>query len=106
PPAREPRPADPHRQRLPRRLGHRAGARRGRGRGRLPAGERRLARPWPPRALAEGADVVVCPRVSDASLAVGPAAWHFGWKSDAWDALAGAVVAGHVIEGGAQIGRA
>src|SRR5262249_2428694 len=54
------------------------------------------------RALAEGADVVVCPRVSDASLVVGPAAWHFGWHTNDWDALAGAVVAGHVIECGAQ----
>ncbi len=54
------------------------------------------------RALAEGADVVVCPRVSDASLVVGPAAWHFAWKRDDWDSLAGAVVAGHVIECGPQ----
>ena len=54
------------------------------------------------RALAEGADVVVCPRVSDASLVAGPAAWHFEWRRDDWDVLAGAVVAGHVIECGAQ----
>ncbi len=54
------------------------------------------------RALAEGADVVVCGRASDASLVVGPAAWHFGWKRNDWDALAGAVVAGHVVECGAQ----
>ena len=54
------------------------------------------------RALSAGADVVVCPRVSDASLVVGPAAWHFEWRRDDWDALAGAVVAGHVIECGAQ----
>jgi Acyclic terpene utilisation family protein AtuA len=54
------------------------------------------------RALAAGADVVVCGRVSDASLVVGPAAWHFAWKRDDWDALAGAVVAGHVVECGAQ----
>jgi Acyclic terpene utilisation family protein AtuA len=54
------------------------------------------------RALSAGADVVVCPRVSDASLVVGPAAWHFEWRKDDWDALAGAVVAGHVIECGAQ----
>jgi hypothetical protein len=53
-------------------------------------------------ALRAGAQVVVCPRVTDASLVVGPAAWHFGWARDAWDALAGAVVAGHVIECGAQ----
>jgi Acyclic terpene utilisation family protein AtuA len=53
-------------------------------------------------ALEAGADVVVCPRVTDASLVVGPAAWWWGWARDDWDALAGAVVAGHVIECGAQ----
>lgn len=53
-------------------------------------------------ALAGGADVVVCPRVTDAALAVGPAAWAFDWRGDDWDRLAGAVVAGHVIECGPQ----
>lgn len=53
-------------------------------------------------ALRTGADVVVCGRVTDASLVVGPAAWHFGWARDDWDRLAGAVVAGHVLECGAQ----
>src|SRR5438132_1846532 len=53
-------------------------------------------------ALNAGADIVVCPRVTDASLVVGPAAWRFGWARDDWDRLAGAVVAGHVIECGAQ----
>jgi hypothetical protein len=53
-------------------------------------------------ALDSGADVVVCPRVTDASLVVGPAAFHFGWARDDWDRLAGAVVAGHVIECGPQ----
>jgi hypothetical protein len=53
-------------------------------------------------ALAAGADVVVCGRVTDASLVVGPAAWHFGWAADDWDRLAGAVVAGHVLECGTQ----
>jgi hypothetical protein len=53
-------------------------------------------------ALHAGADVVVCPRVSDASLVVGPAAWAFGWQPDNWNALAGAVAAGHVIECGPQ----
>jgi Acyclic terpene utilisation family protein AtuA len=53
-------------------------------------------------ALAAGADVVVCPRVTDASLVVGPAAaWH-GWSPSDLDVLAGAVVAGHVIECGPQ----
>ena len=54
------------------------------------------------RALAEGADVVVCPRVTDAALVVGPAAWWWGWAPTDWDRLAGAVAAGHVIECGAQ----
>jgi hypothetical protein len=53
-------------------------------------------------ALAEGADIVVCPRVTDASLAVGPAAWWHGWSRTDYDALAGAVAAGHVIECGPQ----
>jgi len=52
--------------------------------------------------LRAGADVVVAGRVTDASVAVGPAAAHFGWTRDDLDALAGAVVAGHVIECGAQ----
>lgn len=54
------------------------------------------------RALHEGADVVICPRVTDASLVVGAAAWWHDWAVDDWDALAGAVVAGHVIECGTQ----
>jgi Acyclic terpene utilisation family protein AtuA len=53
-------------------------------------------------ALEAGADVVVTGRVADASLVAGPAAWHFGWAADDWDRLAGAVVAGHVLECGTQ----
>lgn len=53
-------------------------------------------------ALKHGADLVVCPRVTDASVVVGPATWKFGWGRDDWDQLAGAVVAGHIIECGAQ----
>lgn len=53
-------------------------------------------------ALSRGADIVVTGRVTDAALVVGPAAWHHKWKKDDWDALAGSVVAGHVIECGAQ----
>ncbi|WP_211190821.1 acyclic terpene utilization AtuA family protein [Actinomycetospora sp. TBRC 11914] len=53
-------------------------------------------------ALAAGADVVVTGRVTDASLVVGPAAWWHGWSRADLDALAGAVVAGHVIECGPQ----
>ncbi|MGN6132318.1 MAG: acyclic terpene utilization AtuA family protein [Nocardioidaceae bacterium] len=51
-------------------------------------------------ALNAGADVVVTGRVTDASLVVGPAIAHFGWGPREYDALAGAVVAGHVIECG------
>src|SRR5215813_6650256 len=53
-------------------------------------------------ALERGADVVLCPRVTDAALTLGPAAWRFGWRHDDWDRLAAGVVAGHVIECGAQ----
>ena len=52
--------------------------------------------------MTAGADVVVTGRVTDASLVVGPAAWWHGWGPTDWDALAGAVVAGHVIECGPQ----
>jgi hypothetical protein len=53
-------------------------------------------------ALAAGADVVVTGRVTDASLVVGPAVAHFGWTPTSYDELAGAVVAGHVLECGTQ----
>jgi hypothetical protein len=52
--------------------------------------------------LEGGADVVVTGRVTDASLVVGPAIAHFGWGRDNHDALAGATVAGHILECGAQ----
>lgn len=52
--------------------------------------------------LKAGADVVVTGRVTDASLVVGPAAAHFEWERTDFDALAGATVAGHVIECGTQ----
>jgi hypothetical protein len=52
--------------------------------------------------LRRGADVVVTGRVTDASLVVGPAAAHFGWDRGDLDALAGATVAGHILECGAQ----
>ncbi len=60
------------------------------------------ARGASPTACASGADVVVTGRVTDASLVVGPAAAHFGWSRTSYDELAGAVVAGHVIECGPQ----
>jgi hypothetical protein len=53
-------------------------------------------------ALERGADIVVSGRVADASLLMGPAAWWFGWKRNDWNQLAGAAVAGHIVECGAQ----
>ena len=53
-------------------------------------------------ALDRGADLVVTGRVTDASVVVGPAIAHFGWTPESYDALAGAVVAGHIIECGTQ----
>ncbi|MEU5195530.1 acyclic terpene utilization AtuA family protein [Streptomyces scabiei] len=52
--------------------------------------------------LREGADIVVTGRVTDAALVTGPAAAHFGWGPGEYDRLAGAVVAGHVLECGTQ----
>ncbi|MBO0653057.1 DUF1446 domain-containing protein [Streptomyces triculaminicus] len=52
--------------------------------------------------LRAGADVVVTGRVTDAALVTGPAAAHFGWGPGDLDALAGAVVAGHILECGTQ----
>ncbi|WP_319198619.1 acyclic terpene utilization AtuA family protein [Streptomyces sp. DK15] len=52
--------------------------------------------------LRAGADIVVTGRVTDAALVSGPAAWWFDWAADDWDRLAGAVVAGHVLECGTQ----
>ena len=53
-------------------------------------------------ALRQGADIVIAGRVTDAAVVVGPAAWYHEWKRDDWDQLAGAVVAGHIIECGCQ----
>ena len=53
-------------------------------------------------ALDQGADIVICPRVTDAAVVIGPAAWKFNWQRNDYDALAGALAAGHIIECGAQ----
>ncbi|BBO69769.1 hypothetical protein DSCA_36990 [Desulfosarcina alkanivorans] len=50
------------------------------------------------KALESGADIIVGGRMADAAVVMGPAAWHFGWQTDDWDKLAGAAVAGHIIE--------
>lgn len=54
-------------------------------------------------ALRAGAQIVVCGRVADPSLALGPAIAHFGWAMDDWDRLARGTMAGHLLECGAQV---
>ena len=53
-------------------------------------------------ALNRGADIVITGRVTDAAVVMGPAAWYHQWSRTDWNPLAGALVAGHVIECGAQ----
>jgi hypothetical protein len=53
-------------------------------------------------ALERGADIVITGRTTDAAVVCGPAAWHHGWSRTDWNALAGGVTAGHVIECGTQ----
>ena len=53
-------------------------------------------------ALDAGAQVVVTGRVTDAALVIGSAAWWHQWARDDWNALAGALVTGHVLECGPQ----
>jgi hypothetical protein len=54
-------------------------------------------------AIRAGAQIVVTGRVADPALALGPAIAHHGWGRDDWDALAGATMAGHLLECGAQV---
>jgi hypothetical protein len=54
-------------------------------------------------ALKAGTQIVVTGRVADPSLTLGPAIAHFGWARDDWDRLAGATMAGHLLECGAQV---
>ncbi|KAK6429098.1 hypothetical protein LTR95_014752, partial [Oleoguttula sp. CCFEE 5521] len=51
-------------------------------------------------ALKAGADIIICGRVTDASPVIGAAAWWYGWEPDRFDILAGALIAGHLIECG------
>ena len=55
------------------------------------------------QALEEGAEIVITGRVADPALAVGACLHHFEWQPDDWDRIAGATVAGHLIECGTQV---
>jgi hypothetical protein len=55
------------------------------------------------QALGDGADIVICGRVTDTALTLGPLIREFGWADDDWDRLAAGIVAGHLIECTAQV---
>ncbi len=54
------------------------------------------------QALDQGALIVLCSRVTDTALALGPLVHEFGWAEDDWDRLAAGTIAGHILECGAQ----
>lgn len=53
-------------------------------------------------ALQQGAQIVITGRVADPSMVLGPLRFAFGWKENDWDRLASGILAGHIIECGAQ----
>ena len=53
-------------------------------------------------ALAQGAQIVLCGRVTDTALALGPLVHEFGWAEDDWHRLAAGTIVGHILECGAQ----
>ena len=53
-------------------------------------------------ALTKGANVVITGRSTDTALTMAPLRYEFGWKADEWDKLAAGLIAGHIIECGAQ----
>ncbi|MDQ2147929.1 acyclic terpene utilization AtuA family protein [Alcaligenaceae bacterium C4P045] len=55
------------------------------------------------RALTAGAQIVITGRVADSALVLGPAMAAFKWREDQWDQLAGGILAGHLLECGAQV---
>lgn len=54
------------------------------------------------KALALGADIVVTGRVADPSLTVGACLHHYQWAEEDYQKIAGATIAGHLIECGTQ----
>jgi hypothetical protein len=54
------------------------------------------------KALELGADIVICGRVTDTSITIAPMVYEFGWELNDWDKIASGLIAGHIIECGAQ----
>jgi len=54
------------------------------------------------KALETGADIIICGRVTDTAITIAPMVYEFGWALNDWDKLASGLVAGHIIECGAQ----
>src|SRR6185295_9163145 len=54
------------------------------------------------KALAQGAQIVLCGRITDTALALAPMLYEFGWAEEDWNRLAAGTIAGHIIECGAQ----
>jgi hypothetical protein len=52
--------------------------------------------------LAQGGQIVICGRVTDTGLSLGPMIHEFGWAKDDWDRLSAGTIAGHTVECGAQ----
>lgn len=55
------------------------------------------------QALRAGADIVITGRVADPSMVVAPCVYEFDWNREDWDRLAGATVAGHLLECGTHV---
>jgi hypothetical protein len=53
-------------------------------------------------ALQQGAQIVITGRSTDTALTMAPLRFTFGWSDDDWDRLAAGIIAGHIIECGAQ----
>src|SRR5687767_11642421 len=52
--------------------------------------------------LAQGANIVITGRSTDTALTMAPLRHEFQWRADDWNLLAAGIVAGHIIECGAQ----
>ena len=55
-----------------------------------------------PKRWTAGRSIVLCGRVTDTALALGPLVHEFGWAADDWDRLAAGTICGHILECGAQ----